>query len=79
VAGTNGTSATVDFSIANALNLFSSGNSTFNNLGGESGGTGASTDSWDLGLPFFFGKTIFFGISGTTVGSVTSTDGYYAF
>jgi hypothetical protein len=79
VAGTNGTSTTVDLSIANALSLFSSGNSTFNNLGGESGGTGASTDSWDLGLPFFFGKTIFFGISGTTVGSVTSTDGYYAF
>ena len=65
-AGTNGTSTTVYFSIANALNLFSSGNSTFNNLGGESGGT-ASTDYWDLLLPFFFGKTIFIGITGTSV------------
>lgn len=79
VAGINGTSTTVDLSIANSLSLFSTGNSTFNNLGSESGGTGASTDTWDLGLPFFFGKTIFIGIAGTSVGGVTSTDGYYAF
>jgi hypothetical protein len=85
VAGTNGTSTPIDLSIADGFNLFSSGNSTFDNLGGPScvpatnSPCNASTDSWDIGLPFFFGKTIFFGMAGTNVGNVTSTNGYYAF
>jgi hypothetical protein len=86
VAGTTGTSTTVTLSIANALSLFSANDyeyAAFNNLGIDSCTTtpcSPSTDTWDLGLPFFFtGNPIFFGIEGTSVGGVTSTNGYYAF
>jgi hypothetical protein len=87
VAGTNGTSTTVTLPVANALNLFDPNPSfaAFDNLGGPSctPATGspcnASTDAWDLGLAFFFGKTIYIGMQGTTVGGVTSANGYYAF
>jgi len=81
LGGTNSTSGSYTLSVANALNLFSANSSfaAFNDLAGESGGTDPSTDAWDLGLPFFFGKTIFFGIGGTTVSGQTSTNGYYAF
>ncbi|MGD0222285.1 MAG: DUF3443 family protein [Terriglobia bacterium] len=91
VAGTNGTSTTLDLSIANALNLFNANPSfaAYNDLAGPScipvtgSPCSAATDVWDLGLPVFFGKTIFFGIGGTTEGGATSgttsTNGYYAF
>ena len=51
----------------------------FDNLGAESGGDSIGTDSWDLGLPFFFCRTLYFGIAGTTINGATSTNGYYAF
>lgn len=87
VAGTNSTSTTLTLPIANALTLFDANSSfaAFDNLGGPSciPATGypcsATYDSWDLGLPFFFGRTIYIGNAGTTVGGVTSTNGYYAF
>ena len=56
--GANGHAGTVVFSIANANTLFASGNSAFNNLGGDNG------QSFDLGLPFFFGRDVFIGIEG---------------
>jgi hypothetical protein len=88
LTGSNGTSTTVSLPIANALDLFDANSSfaAFNDLGEPSciPTTGSpcspSTDTWDLGLPFFFtGNPIFFGIAGTNVGSVASTNGYYAF
>jgi hypothetical protein len=79
-AGTNGTSGQVQFTIANADTLFS--NSTFaafNDLGGDSG-SGPSSDSVDLGMPFFYGRTVYIGIMGTTVpGSVSAPYGYFAY
>jgi hypothetical protein len=59
----NGTSVTVNFSIANAATLFSgnSGAHAFDNLGGPSGGHG-----FDWGLPFFYGRNVFTAIEGTT-------------
>ena len=77
--GVNSTSpTTVSFSIANADSLFlaNAGNAALNNLGGTSGGTGPSTDSFDLGLPFFFNRTVFVGIQGT---STSYPNGYWAF
>jgi hypothetical protein len=56
--GANGHAGTVVFDIANADTLFASPNSAFNNLGGDNG------QSFDLGLPFFFGRTVFIGIEG---------------
>ncbi|MGO8816189.1 MAG: DUF3443 family protein [Terriglobia bacterium] len=91
VSGTNSTTTTLDLSIANADTLLSANPSfaAFDDLGAPScvaatnAPCSAATDAWDLGLPIFFGKTIFFGIGGTTEGGATSgttsTNGYYAF
>ena len=79
--GTNGTSGTVTLSIANADLLFGNnpGYAAFNNLGTPSG-TGLTTDYFDLGLPFFFGRNVFVGIAGTTVpNNATAPNGYFAF
>jgi hypothetical protein len=56
-------SGTVSLSITDAPTLFNTNNAVFNNLGGDSG-TSISTDSFDFGLPFFLGKTVFIGIVG---------------
>jgi hypothetical protein len=74
-------SGTIALSIANADTLFDTNPSfaAFNNLGGASG-TGLSTDYFDLGLPFFFGRTVFVGIAGTTVpNNANAPNGYFAF
>ena len=73
--GANSVQGAVQFSIANAANLVSSGFSAFSDLGGDSG-TGPSTDYVDLGLPFFLGRSVFVGIAGT---SNTYPNGYWAF
>jgi len=77
LAGSNGTSGAATLNIANADTLFlNNTNAAFDNLGGSSGGTGESTDYFDLGLPFFFGRTIFVGIAGD---SSSYPNGYWAF
>jgi hypothetical protein len=63
--GTNGTKGTVSFSIANAINLFNTGNAVFNNIGGDSG-TNLFTDYFDFGVPFFLGRTVFVGLPNST-------------
>jgi hypothetical protein len=67
-AGQNGTSNPVSFDIANADALFNANNgqnAAFNNLGGDSG-TGPSSDYFDFGLPFFYGRSVFVGIENMT-------------
>lgn len=79
--GANGTSGAATLNIANADTLFdnSPGYAAFNSLGGESG-KGLSTDYFDLGLPFFFGRNVFVGIAGTTApNNVSAPNGYFAF
>jgi len=49
-------SANVSFDVANATTLFNTGNLAFDNLAGPSGSPGL-----DLGLPFFYGRTVFYG------------------
>jgi hypothetical protein len=71
-------------SIGNAQTLLgTSGYTAFSNLVAVSGGSGASTDAVEYGLPFFFGKTVFVGIAGKTAPSGVSTtaaaNGYWAF
>jgi hypothetical protein len=81
VQGTNGTSTPVSFSIANAEMLFGQNQTAtaFNNLGAPSTDASGFTlgSSFDLGLPFFFGRTIF------TVIETKNTSGgvgpYFAF
>jgi len=53
-----GSARTITFNIANASTLFQSGSSAFNDVGGE------NSNSFDFGLPFFFGKTVFTAIEG---------------
>ncbi|MGD0696278.1 MAG: DUF3443 family protein [Terriglobia bacterium] len=75
-------SGPVPLSIANALSLFSGGGSTFaafNDLGGDSG-TGPTTDAFDFGLPFFFGRNVSIGVMGTTPpNGASAPNGYVAF
>jgi hypothetical protein len=81
-AGLNGSAGTVTLNIANADTLLGTNPdfAAFDNLGGESG-RGLSSDYFDLGLPFFFGRTVFVGIAGTTVpnSKVSNLNGYFAF
>jgi hypothetical protein len=72
-----GSSAQVNFQIANASALFAPGtNLAFNNLGGPGG------DSFfDWGLPFFFGRTVYTVIEGQQVnqGAQTRPGPFHAF
>jgi hypothetical protein len=77
--GTNGVSGPVSFSIANADSLFNTGNGAFSNLGGDSG-TDLASDYFAFGVPFFFGRSVFVGIGGTTVPTgATAPYGYWAY
>ncbi len=69
--GTNNSSGTVNFNVANADSLLSTANTAFNNLAGPSYGTSAS---FDWGLSFHFGRRIYTGIEGT---SSTGGNGLY--
>jgi len=50
----------IQFSVGNAQNLLLPNLSAFNNLGGP------NTSSFDFGLPFFFGRTVFFQLETTS-------------
>jgi hypothetical protein len=71
VQGQNGTSGSVTFSIANADTLFNADNGT-DTVFSELGGTAPNT--FDFGLPFFYGRNIFTGIQNTTY-----PNGYWAY
>jgi hypothetical protein len=75
ITGQNGQSALIDFSIANANTLFNSNNAAFNNLGAPAGSGGS--DTFDVGLPFFFGVNVYTAIQGALAGGTTGP--YFAF
>ena len=58
--GANGTTGTVSFSVANASTLFMSNNFAFNDLAGPNANT------FDWGLPFFFGRNVYTGMQTAT-------------
>ena len=60
ISGANASTATIGFNIANANTLFATGNYAFNDLGG------AEFSGFALGAPFFYGRHVYFGITGTT-------------
>lgn len=66
--GTNGINGTVNFSVANANTLIQTnpGYMGFNNLAGPD----ASASSFDWGLPFYFGRTVYTAIEGRMAGVV---------
>jgi hypothetical protein len=72
--GSNGASANVNFSVANAEMLILNPDLyAFSNLAGSSGDT--STFAW--GLPFFYGRSVFTAIEGRS--TPAGTGPYYAF
>jgi hypothetical protein len=66
-------SSVVSFQIANPMALLSSGNAAISNIGGPAFSTGV----FDWGLPFFFGRTVYVGLSGKT--SVLGTGPFWAY
>lgn len=51
---------TIPFHIANADTLFNSSGNAFNDLAGTASG------SFDLGMPFFFGRKVYYGLAGAS-------------
>jgi hypothetical protein len=60
----------VPFQVANTQSLVNTRNSVFNNLGGN-------FSTFDWGLPFFLGRTVFVGIEGQA--SSLGTGPFFAF
>jgi hypothetical protein len=65
LVGLNKTTANASIGIVSAATLFgNSSNYAFNNLAGQIGGS----SSFDLGLPFFYGRHVYYGIDRTLSG-----------
>jgi hypothetical protein len=63
LAGQNSTTASVSIGILSAATLFgSTSNYAFNDLAGQIGGN----SSFDLGLPFFYGRHVYYGFDRTS-------------
>ena len=77
----NSASVTVPFSVANTNNL-SGSNAAFNDLAGSASvlSNGSSTTGYfDWGLPFFFGRNVYFAIFGDSVSGTSTLGPFYAF
>jgi hypothetical protein len=73
VVGLNGASAAANVGILSAATLFSNGNNfAFNDLAGQVG----VPNSFDIGLPFFYGRYMYFGIDQTASGGPAPYVGY---
>ncbi len=78
LSGSNGLPANVSYVASNSDDQFNGPNFALPQLTGN-----GSNSSFDWGLPFFFGRSVFIGIDGmsanTGVGNATVTGPYYAF
>ncbi|HEY1998617.1 DUF3443 domain-containing protein [Paraburkholderia sp.] len=71
ISGTDGTTSTLAFQIANAQTLFNSSNNGFDNL------AGIASNSFGWGLPFFFGRRVYTAIEARL--TAAGAGPYYAF
>jgi hypothetical protein len=71
VAGINGATSNVTFTMGNANSLFASGNNALSNLAGP------ASNYFDWGLPFFFGRRVFTAIEASA--TPAGNGPYYAF
>jgi hypothetical protein len=70
--GQNGSSSTVPINIADP-SAFSSSNYAFDDIGGTTASGGvidSLNNSFDFGLPFFFGRSVFVLFDGATAGGI---------
>ena len=68
LVGLNGNQTSASIGILSAATLFGNGgNYAFNDLAGQIGGS----SSFDLGLPFFYGRHVYYGIDQTASGGQT--------
>jgi hypothetical protein len=74
--GESGTTSDVSFSIAN-LNDISGANFAIDDTGGPAPTISGFGPYFDWGLPFFYGRTIFFAVEGASAGGATGP--YYAY
>lgn len=64
IAGSGSQTRTVDFSVANAWQLFNNTTAhAYSNLAGPIG----DNDTFDFGLPFFYGRTVYTAIEGESI------------
>jgi hypothetical protein len=80
LTGTDGTTATADFSIANADSLFMENNAmnfAFSNLDGSNYSTTLPNATLDLGLSFFYGRNVFTGFEDLSTNPATAP--YFAY
>nr|WP_321964828.1 DUF3443 domain-containing protein [Paraburkholderia sp. J7] len=75
LVGANGTQANVPFTVRNADTLFGSGRYAIDNLAGPFG----NSLILDLGLPHFYGRTLYFGMDLRASSDSTSGTPYVAF
>ena len=62
---TNTASFTYSFSV---VNIMSAPDAAFNNAGGPAGASGSGGATFDWGLPFFYGRNVYTGLEGKTIG-----------
>ncbi|MEM5313580.1 DUF3443 family protein [Paraburkholderia sp. JHI869] len=75
VTGFNGTSVSIGLSIANALSVFEDGGFAYDNVGGP-----FTLGSFDFGMPFFYGRTVYVNYDPSNDGSArVATSAYVAF
>jgi hypothetical protein len=73
-AGTNGTTATVMFTVSNGDTLVGSHNFAFSNLGGPGVGR---TGGFLFGMPFFYGRVVYTALNGASTSGGTGP--YFAY
>ena len=73
ISGDNAVTLAVNFNVDNAVNSFTGTNPVLPNLSG----TFADNRTFDWGLPFFFGRKVYFGFDG--MASSVGTGPFYAF
>ncbi len=80
LVGTNGTSVAANIVINNAYTFFDSTNAVVPGIGGSPSSfatTSIYPQSFDLGLPFFYGRNVYTAIENKTAGSATGP--YFAY
>lgn len=82
-ATSNGHASTVDFSIQSAATLQQSPYFVLPTLGGPAGSTNSGnvglSGNFDWGLPFFYGRTVYFAVESASVSGVASAGPWNAF